>query len=160
MGATFSIHTTTTAEFLALQSEGAPELSGTYSTGAVVLAAVGIVPDEPFAVIPAGDVAAAAATLHLADARDWVAGWSGAPFDLVLLDPPYALAEEVLATLLTDLVPVLSDGATVVVERAAAAPGPRWPAALRAVSERRYGSTRLHRAERVAGEGDAGEGEG
>jgi len=84
----------------------------------------------------------------------------GAPFDLVLLDPPYALAEEVLATLLTDLVPVLSDGATVVVERAAAAPGPRWPAALRAVSERRYGSTRLHRAERVAGEGDAGEGEG
>ena len=74
MGATFSIHTTTTAEFLALQSEGAPELSGTYSTGAVVLAAVGIVPDEPFAVIPAGDVAAAAATLREAIADGTTSG--------------------------------------------------------------------------------------
>ncbi len=79
----------------------------------------------------------------------------GAPFDLVFLDPPYALAEDVLATLLADLVPVLADAATVVVERAASAPAPRWPAALQPTGERRYGSTRLHRARRGAGEDGA-----
>lgn len=74
MGATFYIATTTTAEFLALQSEGAPDLDATYSTGAVVLAAIGIVPTEPFAMIPAGDVAAAAATLREAIADGTVSG--------------------------------------------------------------------------------------
>ncbi len=71
----------------------------------------------------------------------------GAPYDLVLLDPPYALAEDALARLLEDLVAVLAPGATVVVERAADAPTPRWPGPLRAGEPRRYGSTRLHRAE-------------
>lgn len=70
----------------------------------------------------------------------------GAPFDLVLLDPPYALAEEPLATLLATLAPLLAEDATVVVERAATAPAPTWPAALVPTDERRYGSTRLHRA--------------
>ena len=87
----------------------------------------------------AGDVLRMAATGRIA----------GAPFDLVLLDPPYALEEERLARLLADLVPSLAAGATVVVERAASAPAPGWPADLRPVSERRYGSTRLHRAERA-----------
>jgi len=79
---------------------------------------------------------------------------TGAPFDLVLLDPPYALAEDALAGLLAGLVPALGDGATVVVERAASVPAPRWPEALRAVSERRYGSTRLHRADLGSGGGE------
>ena len=72
----------------------------------------------------------------------------GAPYDLVLLDPPYALDEDVLAAVLTDLVAVLAAGATVVVERAADAPAPRWPPPLRPAEPRRYGSTRLHRAVR------------
>jgi 16S rRNA (guanine966-N2)-methyltransferase len=100
-------------------------------------------------VIP-GDVTRLAATGSL----------PGAPFDLVLLDPPYALPEDALARLLADLVPLLSGGATLVVERAAAAPAPDWPSPLRSVSERRYGSTRLHRAQRDPveddGEEDAG----
>ncbi len=70
----------------------------------------------------------------------------GAPYDLVLLDPPYATDEDVLAGLLADLVPLLTPGARVVVERAAEAPPPRWPAALRPDEPRRYGATRLHRA--------------
>jgi 16S rRNA (guanine966-N2)-methyltransferase len=70
----------------------------------------------------------------------------GAPFDLVLLDPPYALDERALATLLRDLVVSLAAGATVVVERATAAPEPLWPAALVPERSRRYGSTTLHRA--------------
>jgi len=71
---------------------------------------------------------------------------AGAPYDLVLLDPPYALDEAALAAVLTDLVAVLAPDATVVVERAAAAPAPTWPVALRPDEPRRYGSTRLHRA--------------
>jgi len=70
----------------------------------------------------------------------------GAPFDLALLDPPYAFDEDAVARLLDDLVAVLAEGAVVVLERPAAAPEPRWPAALRAEEPRRYGSTRLHRA--------------
>jgi 16S rRNA (guanine966-N2)-methyltransferase len=71
---------------------------------------------------------------------------AGSPFDLVLLDPPYALQEDVLATLLADLVPLLAEGATVVIERSAGAPEPRWPTSLLATTPRRYGSTRLYRA--------------
>ena len=89
----------------------------------------------------AGDVVRMAATGRVA----------GAPFDLVLLDPPYAFDEARLAALLADLLPSLAEGATVVVERAASAPAPTWPAGLRPLGERRYGSTRLHRAERPAG---------
>jgi len=71
---------------------------------------------------------------------------TGAPFDLVLLDPPYALAGDVLAGLLDDLVPLLAPDATVVIERSADAPGPCWPAPLIPAAARRYGSTCLHRA--------------
>jgi 16S rRNA (guanine966-N2)-methyltransferase len=71
---------------------------------------------------------------------------AGAPFDLVLLDPPYALEEATLAALLTDVAALLSAGATVVVERAAGAPQPSWPATLVPAEPRRYGATALHRA--------------
>lgn len=71
------------------------------------------------------------------------------PFDLALLDPPYALAEDALAAVLGGLTPHLAPGATVVVERASDGPAPRWPVTLLPESPRRYGSTTLHRA-RVA----------
>jgi len=70
----------------------------------------------------------------------------GAPFDVALLDPPYAFDEATVATLLADLVRSLADGATVVIERATSAPEPHWPHALRPERSRRYGSTTLHRA--------------
>jgi len=76
---------------------------------------------------------------------------TGAPFDLVLLDPPYALDDDTLAGLLADLLPLLAPGATVVVERSADAPEPRWPVSLLPAAPRRYGSTRLHRAASVQG---------
>lgn len=82
------------------------------------------------------------------EARRVLAGGSalaGRPFDLVLLDPPYALDETTLALLLADLAGHLAPGASVVVERAAEAPVPGWPATLVAGEPRRYGSTALHR---------------
>ena len=88
------------------------------------------------------------------DARHVLAGataLSGSPFDLVLLDPPYALDEATLAGVLAALVDHLAPGATIVVERAAKAPGPSWPATLVAAQPRRYGATALHRADAVPG---------
>lgn len=72
----------------------------------------------------------------------------GAPFDVVLLDPPYALEEAVVTALLADLVASLADGATVTIERATSAPPPQWPSTLVPGPSRRYGSTTLHRAVR------------
>lgn len=78
---------------------------------------------------------------------------AGEPFDLVLLDPPYALEGESLAALLADLVRTLAPDALVVVERASASPVPHWPDALRPDEPRRYGSTVLHRARVTGGSG-------
>jgi 16S rRNA (guanine966-N2)-methyltransferase len=92
-----------------------------------------------------GTVIAADAVRTLRDAAR--AGvLTGAPFDLVLLDPPYALDDDTLAGLLVDLLPLIAPDATVVVERSMDASEPRWPALLLPAAPRRYGSTRLHRA--------------
>jgi 16S rRNA (guanine966-N2)-methyltransferase len=99
----------------------------------------------------AGATVVAADVLRLLGDAAWRgAPPPGAPYDLVLLDPPYATDEEALAGLLADLVPQLAPGARIVVERPADAPAPSWPAALRPDEPRRYGSTRLHRAAHVA----------
>jgi 16S rRNA (guanine966-N2)-methyltransferase len=77
------------------------------------------------------------------------------PYDVVLADPPYPLAEDDLADVLA-LLPQhgwLSVDALVVVERSARSPEPRWPARLARVDERRYGETRLWWA-RAAGAPD------
>lgn len=71
----------------------------------------------------------------------------GAPFDLVLADPPYALTEASLTQVLLALVPHLGEGAVVVIERDARAAEPTWPPQLFPVEVRRYGATALHRAE-------------
>lgn len=64
-----------------------------------------------------------------------------APFDLVFADPPYALDDEELAGLLTDLVTNgwLAQDGIVVVERASRGTAPRWPDEVTAVQDRRYG---------------------
>ena len=83
----------------------------------------------------------------------WLAGAqarAGGPFDVVLLDPPYALDDDALADVLAALVPLLAREAEVVVERASAGEVPRWPAGLVAAASRRYGSSTLHRARHAA----------
>jgi 16S rRNA (guanine966-N2)-methyltransferase len=63
-------------------------------------------------------------------------GW-----DLVLLDPPYALATEDVTALLAVLAPLLAPAATVVVERSSRTPEPAWPDVVDDVRRRRYGET-------------------
>lgn len=71
------------------------------------------------------------------------------PYDLVLLDPPYPLADDDLAGVLARLVDGdwLAEEAVVVVERGTRSPEPAWPAGLVRFDQRRYGETTLWFAE-------------
>ena len=68
--------------------------------------------------------------------RPVAAGW-----DLVLVDPPYDLDEDELATVLAGVAGSLAPGAVVVVERSTRTPEPRWPAGLERTDRRTYGET-------------------
>jgi 16S rRNA (guanine966-N2)-methyltransferase len=69
------------------------------------------------------------------------------PFDLVFIDPPYAIPVGTLAGLLARLGQgALAPGATVVLETSSRADPPPWPAPLLAEATRRYGDTALHLA--------------
>ncbi|MEA5456577.1 16S rRNA (guanine(966)-N(2))-methyltransferase RsmD [Sinomonas sp. JGH33] len=71
----------------------------------------------------------------------------GEHWDLVLMDPPYPLSEEQLASVLAAVAPRLAPDALVVVERSARSPEPAWPAALAHFADRKYGETHLWFAE-------------
>ncbi len=73
-----------------------------------------------------------------------LAGPPDAPYDLVLLDPPYAVDDQMLGEVLARLAQAwLAAGAVVVVERSTRSPEPGWPAGLAAERARRYGETTL-----------------
>ncbi|MCC9145754.1 MULTISPECIES: 16S rRNA (guanine(966)-N(2))-methyltransferase RsmD [unclassified Arthrobacter] len=71
-------------------------------------------------------------------------------WDVVFIDPPYALTEPELATVLTSLAGHLADGAVVVLERSTRSPEPVWPEGMERFSERKYGETTLWFAEPAA----------
>ena len=97
-----------------------------------------------------------AAALGLAGARvvagpveSVVAGEPDRVYDIVLADPPYALANDALGAVLADLLAkgwVAPDG-LVVLERAARDGEPDWPDGLAPTRSRRYGDTVLHWAQ-------------
>jgi 16S rRNA (guanine966-N2)-methyltransferase len=65
-------------------------------------------------------------------------------WDLVFLDPPYELGLGELARNLEALVPRLSPGATVVLERSSRTPEPEWPEGLEFERRKDYGDTALY----------------
>lgn len=80
----------------------------------------------------------------------FLAGASGM-WDVVFLDPPYDLGGMELAHTLELLVPRLSAGAVVVVERASRDAEPEWPDGLELERRRDYGDTALYWLTRPAG---------
>jgi 16S rRNA (guanine966-N2)-methyltransferase len=68
------------------------------------------------------------------------------PYDVVLADPPYALDERAVGGMLGALVSGgwLAPAALIVVERAARARPPIWPAGVIALTNRRYGDTAVY----------------
>ena len=75
--------------------------------------------------------------------RTYLAGEPTTAFDLVLVDPPYDVAEPDLAEVLAGLPRRLAEDAVVVVERSRRSPEPTWSAGLERTDERRYGDTTL-----------------
>ena len=69
----------------------------------------------------------------------YLTGVPGAPFDLVYVDPPYAVDDGTLADVLAALPGWLAPGALVVVERSARGAEPRWPNVIESVKQKRYG---------------------
>jgi 16S rRNA (guanine966-N2)-methyltransferase len=78
------------------------------------------------------------------------AGPPDRPYDLALLDPPYDTPDDDLAIVLhlLDREGWLAPGATVMVERAAGSPVPRWPDGWGSTWERCYGDTLVLFAQR------------
>lgn len=75
-------------------------------------------------------------------------------FDLVILDPPYSLADPVIAQALERLTGGwLAQDALLVVERSSRSPEPVWPPDVELIGPRRYGETTVWFAEFVP-EGD------
>jgi 16S rRNA (guanine966-N2)-methyltransferase len=67
------------------------------------------------------------------------------PFDVVFLDPPYAVSDQAVRGVLADLAErgVLADGALVVVERESRAGAFAWPVQVVADTSKRYGEATL-----------------
>ena len=80
-------------------------------------------------------------------AERFAAAAAVAPWDLVLVDPPYDLTEDDLAARPGRHRPALSAHGVVVVERASRTPEPTWPDALVRFDRRAYGDTVMWFAE-------------
>lgn len=65
-------------------------------------------------------------------------------WDLVFIDPPYELGLAELTHNLEALVPRLSPGAVVVLERSSRTPAPEWPDGLTLDRRKEYGDTALY----------------
>lgn len=74
-----------------------------------------------------------------------VAAGADEPYDVALLDPPYAYDEQHLATVLSGLDDDrwVGSGGLVVVERAARGPEPQWPPGVEPLKQKRYGEAVL-----------------
>ncbi len=84
----------------------------------------------------------------------FVTGAATEQFDLVFLDPPYAVGEEELEQVLAALAGGwLAQDAVLVVERSSRSPEPVWPADVELIGPRRYGETTVWFADYVP-EGD------
>ena len=110
--------------------------------------AVGVEADRKAARVAADN--ARTLGLALTVVHDTVARFLAAPgrsFDLVLLDPPYDVADDVLARVLSGVAQRCEPGAVVVVERSARSPEPVWPDGLGPLAPKTYGETQVWFAE-------------
>ena len=96
------------------------------------------------------------ARVQQSQALTYVKSASG-PWDLVFVDPPYAMPNEQVSELLEALTPKLAEGAVVVVERSSRDPEPVWGEGLYCFSTRQHGETVLYYVEPDEAEEQAGD---
>lgn len=82
--------------------------------------------------------------IHRLQAKAYLAGYDGFAWDLVFIDPPYAVTNAELEELLGLLAGHLAEGAVVVVERSARTGEPCWGNKLQRFAEKKYGETQLY----------------
>lgn len=87
-----------------------------------------------------------AARVQQSQALTYVKSASG-PWDLVFVDPPYAMPNEQVSELMEALTPKLAEGAVVVVERSSRDAEPVWGEGLYCFSTRQHGETVLYYVE-------------
>lgn len=97
-----------------------------------------------------------AARVQQSQALTYVKSASG-PWDLVFVDPPYAMPNEQVSELLEVLTPKLAEGAVVVVERSSRDAEPVWGEGLYCFSTRQHGETVLYYVEPDEVEEQAGD---
>ena len=97
-----------------------------------------------------------AARVQQSQALTYVKSASG-PWDLVFVDPPYAMPNEQVSELLKALTPKLAEGAVVVVERSSRDAEPVWGEGLYCFSTRQHGETVLYYVEPDEAEEQAGD---
>jgi 16S rRNA (guanine966-N2)-methyltransferase len=85
------------------------------------------------------------ATVVLSSVQKYLTGRTPVRQDVVLIDPPYGIGEDVVAEVLATLVDGgwLAPGGLVVLERSSRGPEPRWPSGLVREGVRRYGETAI-----------------
>lgn len=84
----------------------------------------------------------ASARVHRTTAQRFVAAGGGGPWDLVFLDPPYAVTTAEVASIVASLRPSLAEDAVVVVERSSRDEF-TWPDGFEPLRDKVYGETRL-----------------
>ena len=97
-----------------------------------------------------------AARVQQSQALTYAKSASG-PWDLVFVDPPYAMPNEQVSELLEALTPKLAEGAVVVVERSSRDAEPVWGEGLYCFSTRQHGETVLYYVEPDEVEEQAGD---
>ena len=103
-----------------------------------------------------GRTGSSSTRVQQAQALTYVKSASG-PWDLVFVDPPYAMPNEQVSELLEALTPKLAEGAVVVVERSSRDEEPVWGEGLYCFSTRQHGETVLYYVEPDEAEEQAGD---
>lgn len=103
-----------------------------------------------------GRTGSSSTRVQQSQALTYVKSASG-PWDLVFVDPPYAMPNEQVSELLEALSPKLAEGAVVVVERSSRDPEPVWGEGLYCFSTRQHGETVLYYVEPDEAEEQAGD---
>ena len=84
------------------------------------------------------------ADVRLGTVQSVLATTPGDRYDLIFVDPPYALGEPELAEVLAALRSWAAEDATLIVERSTRSEDPRWPEGIEPTRSRKYGETTLH----------------
>lgn len=103
-----------------------------------------------------GRTGSSSTRVQQSQALTYVKSASG-PWDLVFVDPPYAMPNEQVSELLEALTPKLAEGAVVVVERSSRDAEPVWGEGLYCFSTRQHGETVLYYVEPDEVEEQAGD---